>query len=134
MNCHGLPEFVIVKGRVCVDDGTLRVAEGHGAFLETSVNAPYAYNPLNGISNGDENKSKNGEQKIVSGIEQLAIEIPELEPIQTILSNKQALSINSDTRASTPGRAPRTDGQRNMQDSTFSISGTYFLFNIFMLV
>lgn len=115
-----------MKGRVCVDDGTLRVAEGHGSFLETSPNAPYAYNPLNGISNGDDNKSKNGDIKIVSGIEQLAIEIPELEPIQTILSNKQALSINSDaTRASTPGRAPRTDGQRNMQDSTFSISGKY---------
>lgn len=104
------------------------MAEGYGTFLNAPVNPPYVYNPINGISNGDdcENKSQNGDTQLLkSGIEQLAIEIPELEPITTILSKKQALSIGSDTtRASTPtGRAPRTDGQRNMQDSTFSISG-----------
>lgn len=56
--------------------------------------------------------------------EELAIEIPAPEPLSNFLSGL-ALSVSSDTtRASTPtGRAMRQDGQRNLQDSTFSISG-----------
>lgn len=44
MTCHGVPEFVIVKGRVCVEDGVVRVAEGYGTFLETPLSPPYVYN------------------------------------------------------------------------------------------
>lgn len=122
MTCHGVPEYVIVKGRVCVEDGLLRVAEGYGTFLETPVSPSYVYNGINGIKNGDE-ETTNGESKH-SNIEELAIEIPAPEPLSNFLSGL-ALSVSSDTtRASTPtGRAMRQDGQRNMQDSTFSISG-----------
>lgn len=126
MKCHGVPEIVIVRGRVCVENGTIRVAEGQGQFLETPTNPPYVYNPMNGKStddgeNGDENgdgEDKNG------GIEQLEIEIPTVEPLSKYLAGP-ALSIISDTKSVTShsGRAPRQDGQRNLQDSTFSISG-----------
>lgn len=122
MTCHGVPEFVIVKGRVCVEDGLLRVAEGYGTFLDTPVSPPFVYNAINGVKNGDDEPT-NGELKH-SNIEELAIEIPAQEPLTNFLSGL-ALSVSSDTtRASTPtGRAMRQDGQRNLQDSTFSISG-----------
>lgn len=47
MECHGVPEYVIVNGRVIVDDGHLKAVEGHGRFIETPVYAPYVYNMEN---------------------------------------------------------------------------------------
>lgn len=80
---------------------------------------------MNGIKNGDHDES-NELGQLTSNIEELAIEIPTPEPILNYIPGP-ALSVTSDTtRASTPtGRAPRQDGQRNLQDSTFSISGKY---------
>lgn len=121
-----MPEFVIVKGRVCVDDGLLRVAQGHGSFTETPVYPPYVYNPLNGTKNGvnADDSDVNGLEQVTSNIEELAIEIPTPEPITSFLSGPALSVMSTDTRASTPtGRAMRQEGQRNMQDSTFSISG-----------
>lgn len=124
MKCHGVPEVVIVKGRVCVEDGVVRVAEGHGQFIETPVNPPFVYNPLNGAANGDEMDDQTNGDNGNGAIEELEIEIPPVEPLENYLAGP-ALSISStDTRSCTPSsRAPRLDGQRNMQDSTFSISG-----------
>ena len=126
MTCHGVPEVVIVKGRVCVENGVVRVAEGHGSFLETPTYPPYVYDALNGKTNGEE-AATNGDGVDSNGIsiEQLEIEIPPIEPLTTYLAGP-ALSIISDTRSTSThtARAPRLDGQRNMQDSTFSISGT----------
>lgn len=126
MTCHGVPEFVVVKGRVCVDDGNLRVGQGHGSFIETPVFPPYVYNPLNGVKNGTngDEADTNGLEHVTANVEQLAIEIPTPDPINAFLAGPALSMLSSDTRASTPsGRAPRQDGQRNMQDSTFSISG-----------
>lgn len=132
MQCHGVAEYVVVKGRVCVDDGQLRVAEGHGQFVETPVNPPFVYEALkNGTGNGgaadatDTASSTNGLDHVTANVEELAIEIPTSDPIGAFLAAGPALSVMSgDTRASTPsGRQPRQEGQRNMQDSTFSISG-----------
>lgn len=57
MQCHGVAEYVIVNGRVCVDEGQLKVAEGYGRFLSTPPFAPFIYNPekfkeLNLLKNG----------------------------------------------------------------------------------
>lgn len=125
MKCHGVPEIVIVRGKVCVENGTVRVAEGQGQFIETPLNPPYVYNPMNGTSNGDEtDEYENGNGKN-GAIEELEIEIPHIEPLSNYLAGP-ALSITSENKStvnSITGRAPRLDGQRNMQDSTFSISG-----------
>lgn len=45
MVCHGVADFVIVNGRVCVDDGQLRVAQGYGRYIETPTHAPFVYDP-----------------------------------------------------------------------------------------
>lgn len=124
MKCHGVPEVVVVHGRVCVENGMVRVAEGQGRFIETPVNPPYVYNALNGIGNGggDEvDEHENGDEDKNGAIEQLEIEIPNVEPLTNYLAGP-ALSITSDQK-SICGRAPRLDGQRNLQNSTFSISG-----------
>lgn len=122
MQCHGVPEIVIVHGRVCVEDGVVRVAEGQGHFIQTPVNPPYIYNPLNGI----EEDKQNGDEDLNGGtndIEQLDLEIPPIEPLTNYLAGR-AMSISSETRSCTPSsRAPRIDGQRNLQASTFSVSG-----------
>lgn len=121
MKCHGVPEVVIVSGRVCVENGSVRVAEGQGRFIESPLNPPYVYNPLNGINgNGTEEDHENGGD-LPDAIEQLEIEIPTVEPITKYLAGPG--SIISEQAASICSRAPRLEGQRNLQDSTFSISG-----------
>lgn len=122
MQCHGVPEVVIVHGRVCVEDGVVRVAEGQGHFIQTPVNPPFVYNPLNGV----ENDNHNGDEDLNGGtgdVDQLDLEIPPIEPLTNYLAGR-AMSISSENRSCTPtSRGPRHDGQRNMQESTFSVSG-----------
>lgn len=43
MEVHGVPEYVIVEGRVCVDECELKVVHGFGKFVETPCNADYVY-------------------------------------------------------------------------------------------
>lgn len=44
MVCHGVPEYVLVGGRVCVDEGNLKVVQGHGKFIPTPVHSEFVYN------------------------------------------------------------------------------------------
>ncbi|KAJ8973818.1 hypothetical protein NQ317_002381, partial [Molorchus minor] len=111
MQCHGIPEYVIVNGRVCVDEGQLRVAEGHGRFVETPVFAPYIYDPEKLESLKYE---KNG---VSDEIDHLKINKVHLDddpcPTPTL----------PESIVGTPScRGPRPEGQRNIQKSTFSVS------------
>ncbi|XP_037922617.1 dihydropyrimidinase isoform X2 [Hermetia illucens] len=120
MVCHGVPEMVIVKGRVCVEDGQLRVAEGQGSFIETPVYPPFVYDALNGIKQVEE--ISNGVKKFDMN-ETLKIEIPNNEPMVRMLKGSPLSMPGAHSEVSTPSsRGPRVDGQRNMQESTFSIS------------
>lgn len=47
MECHGVPEYVVVNGRVCVDEEQLKAVEGFGSFVETPVFSPYIYDVEN---------------------------------------------------------------------------------------
>lgn len=44
MECHGVPEYVLVGGRVCVDEGQLKVVQGHGKFIPTPPFPEFVYN------------------------------------------------------------------------------------------
>lgn len=44
MECHGIPEYVLVGGRVCVDEGNLKVVQGHGKFIPTPTHSEFVYN------------------------------------------------------------------------------------------
>lgn len=54
MECHGVPEYVIVNGRVCVDDEQLKVAQGYGKFVGTEVFPPFVYDPERAAKIADE--------------------------------------------------------------------------------
>lgn len=43
MVCHGVPEYVIVNGRVCVDEGELKAVQGFGNFVPTPTFSPFVY-------------------------------------------------------------------------------------------
>jgi dihydropyrimidinase len=43
MKCHGVPEVVIVGGKICVENGKVTVKAGNGRFLMTPAFNPYIY-------------------------------------------------------------------------------------------
>ena len=43
MECHGVPETVIVNGKVAFEDGKLNVTAGSGRFLHRKPNIGYVY-------------------------------------------------------------------------------------------
>lgn len=126
MVCHGVPEMVLVRGRICVEDGSVRVAEGYGRFVNTPTRPPYLYDVLEGkIAVNEEHNGEEHEEQLNGGLKKLdlgalEIEIPYQEPIsRTLLSMPGA----SGSVASTPSGRGRVEGTRNMQESTFSVSG-----------
>ncbi|CAG9760432.1 unnamed protein product [Ceutorhynchus assimilis] len=113
MVCHGVPEYVVVNGRVILDEGQLRAVEGFGRFIDTPVFPPYVYDP----SKLEELKPQNN-----GNVEEEIQNIREIEKLH--LEEKTCLTPTlPESTASTPsGRGARPEGQRNIQDSTFSIS------------
>ncbi|XP_072382494.1 dihydropyrimidinase isoform X1 [Diabrotica undecimpunctata] len=112
MTCHGVPEYVIVNGRVCLEEGQLRVAEGHGHFVETPVFAPYVYNP----EELDKIKPSRYDDD-----EYLEI-TPKVLKIK-LLDNPCPTPTLPESNVSTPSmKGMRPEGQRNIQESTFSLT------------
>ncbi|XP_004926820.1 dihydropyrimidinase isoform X2 [Bombyx mori] len=113
----GGPQYVIVNGRVCLDDGELRVVEGLGKFLKTPINSPYVYGEQN-LSHGDHDL-----------LEPLSRDSPDRVngssvPTDLALVNKhlEGLSVTSSGCSTPTGRKMRDPMQRDLQNSTFSIS------------
>lgn len=105
MTCHGVPEYVLVRGRVCVEEREVKVTEGHGHFLETPVYSPYVYENKKSVVKETSNEvplqfSDASKKKDLGYVED------NLPPVNLHLS-----------------KAPRPDGQRNLQESSFAING-----------
>ncbi|KNC30137.1 hypothetical protein FF38_12389 [Lucilia cuprina] len=81
MVCHGVPEIVMVRGRVCVEDGKVSVVEGYGRFLETPVRPPYIYDVMDGV--GEPKEKVLQKNAHLPGMEQ---EIKEQVPIYRSLA------------------------------------------------
>ncbi|XP_040152192.1 dihydropyrimidinase isoform X3 [Anopheles arabiensis] len=130
MKCHGVPEFVIVRGRVCVEYDLIRVAEGQGSFLETPVYPSFVYDALNGVARPEEGLEEKHARNGIQGLELNSksgheVDIPDTYALPEKYIPGPALSvISGDSQLSTPhsARGHRPDGQKNMQESTFSIS------------
>ncbi|XP_055901794.1 dihydropyrimidinase isoform X2 [Eupeodes corollae] len=128
MVCHGVPEVVIVRGRICVENDIVRVAEGHGKFVPCEVRPAFVYDALEGKVKHEE--TTHHEEEITNGTKKLnlcdalEIEIPYQEPLTRAMISASAGMVGGEgSLASTPScRGHRIDGQRNMQESTFSIS------------
>jgi len=112
LQCHGVPEFVIVGGRLCLDDGNLRVAEGHGRFIETPAHPPFVYESQNG--NHDDADGHNG-------LENLKLE-EELTEAEALTPTKYEPAPSVISQSSVHTSRGMVAGARNMQTSSFSIS------------
>ncbi|KAH1023145.1 hypothetical protein HUJ04_012408 [Dendroctonus ponderosae] len=112
LECHGVPEYVIVNGRVVVDEGQLKAVQGFGRFIETAVFPPFVYDPA---KVEDLKPQRNGNVD----------EIQDIREIEKIISEDKICLTPTlpESNIGTPTcKAPRPEGQRNIQDSTFSIS------------
>lgn len=47
LEVHGVPEYVIVSGRVCVDECNVKAVHGFGKYLETPLYPLYVYDEVN---------------------------------------------------------------------------------------
>ncbi|KAL9895042.1 collapsin Response Mediator Protein isoform 1-T5 [Glossina fuscipes fuscipes] len=123
MVCHGVPELVLVRGRICVENDSIRVAEGFGRFLNTPVRPPYVYDVLEGKIPAEIQAERNGAEEQLNGnmkkmnLSALQIEIPQQEG--GIFPGKVP---GGDFMTITPTQKGHVEGSRNMQESTFSVS------------
>lgn len=117
MECHGVPEMVIVGGRVCVEGENVRVVQGHGRYIDMLPYPPFVYD-------------KEAASKITEETRFANLMLDDL-PLSGRASSRASTidddEINKPTlpnsEVTTPScRGPRAEGQRNLQDSTFSIS------------
>lgn len=122
----------------------VRVAEGYGRYLNCPVRPPFVYDALEGkVQNADESSvvSHNGNDQMQEQLNgsmkkmnmtALEIEIPPQEPLSRALLAGGTIPMPAEgSLASTPSARGRVDGSRNMQESTFSISGEYLLMILF---
>lgn len=108
----GAPEFVIVKGKVCVEEGNVRVTEGYGSYLEMPASNAFI-------------STKNGEADLVDGLkEHLDLDQAQMEFEDLDYKPGRADSLKSTSTQATmhTARAPRAEGVRDQQQSSFSIS------------
>lgn len=121
MECHGVPEYVIVNGRVCVDEGDLKAVQGFGKFVPTPVYSEYVYEK---VKQAEEDATQNSVAvpAVVTKMNDLKLDVA-VENGVILLEPKLAdeAPVSPAVEASLTS-CPSSKGQRNLQDSTFSIS------------
>lgn len=112
-----MPEMVIVGGRVCVDAEEVRVVQGHGRFVDMLPNPPFVYDKETAKKLAEETSIANlvlDDNQPSGRASSRASTINEEEELKPTLPNSEVTTPSC--------RGPRAEGQRNLQDSTFSIS------------
>ncbi|KAL0269546.1 UNVERIFIED_CONTAM: hypothetical protein PYX00_007244 [Menopon gallinae] len=109
---HGAPEYVIVNGRVCVDEFELKAVQGHGKFVPTSPWCPYVYEMMKA------REEKAGGQNGLSNMTPIKLTLPKIPEAPTPTPSPATNPVTPTT-----GRQMRQEGQRDLQGTTFSISG-----------
>ncbi|XP_050581817.1 dihydropyrimidinase isoform X6 [Bombus affinis] len=141
MEVHGVPEYVIVEGRVCVDECELKAVHGFGKFVETPSHVDYVYSMIEdrekrprGVARSEAEAKKYAEEdaaiaKAKEEARKAAALAKNHQTNGTYESPKPKISMPDcmptlpDSAVVTPSsKGPRLEGQRNLQDSTFSIS------------
>lgn len=154
MEIHGVPEFVIVGGRVCVDDCAIKCVQGFGKYIESIPYPPYVYEALDeksdrirGKARSEAEAKKRAEEDMVYSKARDAARAKLVlmtqnnfndhqtngnhEPLQPAsnMTPRAGFCTLPNSAVSTPSvKGPRMEGQRNLQDTTFSISGKQLIF------
>ncbi|CAG0902892.1 unnamed protein product [Darwinula stevensoni] len=124
MECHGMPMYVIARGRIVVDEGELRVCQGSGQYVPTPPMAPYVYMTMR----------ERERQRVPPKVEREAYEGPtgdgiHMSPRKDYMNGHQGSAKGLHEQHENGNeqhfytRGPTQSGGRNLQDSTFSISG-----------
>jgi len=131
MVCHGVPLYVITNGRVAVDEGDVKVTQGVGRFVPTPPYSPYIYMKVPERERVRKPKAVDREgytAPAVDGAHTNHNAAPYMS--QTVPPYYQQPRtpvgevINSPQSANEFHSRPVTKGgHRNLQDSSFSLSG-----------
>lgn len=141
MEVTGVPEYVIVNGRVCVDECELKAVHGFGKYINTEPFGTYVYDMINdkekkprGVARTEAEAKRYAEEDaaIAKAKEEAAAAVAAARANQTNGSFHESPRAKfqptcaptlPDSAVVTPStKGPRLEGQRNLQDSTFSIS------------
>ncbi|XP_076237810.1 collapsin Response Mediator Protein isoform X1 [Calliopsis andreniformis] len=142
MEVHGVPEYVIVGGRVCVDECELKAVHGFGKFVETPNNTEYVYSMIEdrekrprGVARTEAEAKRYAEEdaaiaKAKEEARAAAAALGRAHQTNGTYESPKPRKIVPDCMPTLPDSAvvtpsskgPRMEGQRNLQDSTFSIS------------
>ncbi|KAK2585212.1 hypothetical protein KPH14_009917 [Odynerus spinipes] len=144
MEVHGVPEYVIVSGRVCVDECELKAVHGFGKFVETPTFCNYVYDMIEerekrprGVPRSEAEAKKYADEDAAMAKAREAAKAaaaataaalrnqtngihecpkPKLKPVDCVPTLPESAVMTPSSKG------PRMEGQRNLQDSTFSIS------------
>ncbi|XP_043253474.1 dihydropyrimidinase isoform X2 [Colletes gigas] len=140
MEIEGAIEYVIVGGRVCVDEYELKAVHGFGKFVETPCHNEYVYDMVKirekrprGVVRNDVEAKKYAEEDAaiakakeqaraaaLAKAHQMNNSSPSPKPK---IKMPDCVPTLPDSAVVTPSsKGPRLEGQRNLQDTTFSIS------------
>ncbi|XP_022243523.1 dihydropyrimidinase-like [Limulus polyphemus] len=115
MECHGVADIVIAGGRVVVDQGQLQVTKGEGRFIDTPPFCPYIFSCVRAKDKACQPFKVEREP-----YESVAVEGDlEGETVDEAVEVTEIISQSSEFYS----RPPTRSGGRNLQDSTFSLSG-----------
>lgn len=116
MTVHGVPEYVIVNGRVCFEEGEVKAVQGFGSYVPNPVFPSYIYPNAQNVEQDE--GVENGSTK--TDADSVSAEKSEEKDIRYGVDEPGSWSEQAIKR--TVGKGQRLEGQRNLQDSTFSIS------------
>ncbi|XP_012944726.1 dihydropyrimidinase [Aplysia californica] len=119
MSCHGVPEYVITNGSIVMDEGQLKVTQGLGRFVSTPPNAQFVFSRV--TSKAKASQPQRIERDPYTGP---VVEI-KAEDAAAMASRRPDNPIFPEQSAEFHNR-PTRGGVRNMQDSSFSLSGAQF--------
>ncbi|KAF7231809.1 hypothetical protein EG68_07161 [Paragonimus skrjabini miyazakii] len=121
LRCHGVPCTVLSGGRVVMEDGELRVTQGAGRFLPCAPFAAYVYDRLRPFAESHAVKPVIREPYTgpVSKTFQCEDDSVTIDGLKNGAANGGVDPAGDGPRARSPTRC----GGRNMQESSFSLSG-----------
>ncbi|XP_067126841.1 dihydropyrimidinase-like isoform X2 [Centruroides vittatus] len=117
MTCHGVPEYVVTQGRIVLEEGELHVCQGMGRFVPMPPYSPFVFGRIN-----DREKARKPLK-----VDRDAYSGPVDENV-TYMVEKAHYPVRENLVYAQPSsefhsRPPTRSGGRNLQDSTFSLSG-----------
>lgn len=122
--CHGVADYVIVKGRICVEEAEVKptLSRGLGEFLQTPVYSPFVY--PDAVPNKKSNQLNLEDDLLIKDDEDdLNFELADLNAGDSPLSGRSSVSsIPGSPVSHRSGKALRREGQRDLHSSSFSVA------------